>query len=439
MMVKYYVLDTNVLLHDSLSIYKFDDNVVVLCISVLEELDSFKTGDGVLNRNARQVSRELDKLRQQGDLIQGVSLPNGGKLIISVISQEIISKIPAELSRDKVDNCLLATAKYLTELREKSDEQVVLVTKDINLRVKAGGLRVKTEDYRSEKIDHTHLYDGHSETVMTADQMSQLFDRGIVTNDPYFPNECITVRDVANPSHTVLAIYKQGVIRALPKLDQISRITPKNREQTFALHLLLDDSVPLVTISGAAGTGKSLMALAVGLSKVQSGVYTRMLVSKPTMPMGGSKNDLGFLPGSLSEKLTPWLAPIKDNLDVICNYKHDKKTKRSAYDDLEEQGLIQAESLAHIRGRSLPKQYIWVDEAQNMSPSEVKTVLTRIGEGSKCILSGDPTQIDSSYLDSGSNGLSLVVERFKESDLSAHITLSKTERSPLSELAARLL
>jgi PhoH-like ATPase len=435
---KHFVLDTNVAINDPLALGKFKTGNVVVCpISLIEELDKLKQGSSTIASSARAFSRNLDKLRELGSLLDGVTLPSGGIVKVSLITQDILDKIPAELCRDKVDNAILATA---LDLRDKGHHAVV-VSNDTNLRLKAGSMGLEAESYEADKVEYSDLYTGHADVMVSGEQLAEFFSHGIYL-EGYNENQCLTLHAEHNLNQTGLGIIKGGFVKPLSKeaTNGVSKVRPLNREQQFALALLLDDDIPLITINGRSGCGKSLLTLAAGLAKVQEGVYSRMLVSKPTIAMGGSHNEIGYLPGELRSKLDPWLAPIKDNLDIICGIDPARnKSKRSMFDDLEEQGLIQAEALGFIRGRSLQKQFFWIDEASNINPSEAKALLTRIGEGSRIVLTGDPEQIDSPYLNSDNNGLSVIIEKFRESKLAGTITLQKGVRSALSEAASKLL
>ncbi|MGB3573477.1 MAG: PhoH family protein [Phormidesmis sp.] len=454
-MKKIYVLDTNVLLHDPNAMLRFEDNEVVLPITTIEELDRFKKRPEETGRNARQTSRMLDKLRQQGSLTAGIALGNGGKLRVVLCQRETLETLPAELKADGGDNAILAVA---LEVKQRCDCPVVMVSKDTNMRIKADTLGLTAEDYETDKIDVEDLYTGMGEMLVSAEQMSSLFQDG-GTNLPnltpkgsakegapkgkFFPNQALTLVDVNNPSHTALAIMRaDGQLIPLAKMpyNGISRIHARNREQRFALSLLLDDSIPLVTLVGKAGTGKTLLAIAAGLQKVtEEKRYTRLLISRPVVPMG---KDIGYLPGDMTEKLTPWMQPLYDNFDLIFNTQ-DTTAKpahwRRGHEDLMEMGLLQIEALTYIRGRTIPKQFFVIDEAQNLTPHEVKTILTRAGEGTKIVLTGDTAQIDNPYVDAASNGLTYVIERFRNEPLAGHITLYQGERSDLAAQAAALL
>lgn len=441
-MKKIFVLDTNVLLHDPSAIFRFEDNEVVLPMTVIEELDRFKKKPEVTGRNARQASRMLDELRQHGHLIEGVAIKGGGSLRVAVCNRDTLRDLPAELESDRGDNAILAMAR---ELKRQCQCPVVLVSKDINLRIKADALGLDAEDYKTDKVDLEELYSGTAEIGVTAEQIAQLFELGgIVLPGKFYPNQALTLVDVTNPNHTALAIVQgdSGKVAPLGKLPRsgISRIHSRNREQSFAFDLLLQDSIQLVTLVGTAGTGKTLLAIAAGLQKVaDEHLYNRLLISRPVVPMG---RDIGYLPGDINEKLTPWMQPLYDNFDLIFGTQNPEGKPvywRRGHQELIERGLLQIEPLTYIRGRTIPQQFLIVDEAQNLTPHEVKTILTRAGEGTKVVLTGDPDQIDNPYVDAASNGLTYVVEKFKGEPLAGHITLCKGERSPLAERSALLL
>ncbi|BAU67257.1 hypothetical protein STA3757_46680 [Stanieria sp. NIES-3757] len=441
-MKKTFVLDTNVLLHDPNAIFRFEDNDVVLPMTIIEELDLFKKQPEMTGRNARQVSRSLDQLRKQGHLTKPIMLDHGGTLLVALCNRETLATLPPELEGDLADNTILAVA---LQYKQKCQCPVVLISKDTNLRIKADALGLDAQDYQTDKVDIQELYTGVTELMVSSEEINQFFHNGklpVVTE--LLPNEAVTLVDAANPSHTALGIIDAAGKEVLPLIklstSGVSRIHPRNREQKFALDLLLRDSVPLVTLVGKAGTGKTLLAIAAGLQKVaDEKVYSRLLISRPVVPMG---KDIGYLPGDIKEKLTPWMQPLYDNFDLIFGTQDlsDKpKHWRRGYEDLIELGLLQIEPLTYIRGRTIPQQFLIIDEAQNLTPHEVKTIITRAGEGTKIVLTGDPDQIDNPYIDAASNGLIYLVERFKREPLAGHITLSKGERSSLAERAAILL
>jgi PhoH-like ATPase len=441
-MKKTFVLDTNVLLHDPSAIHRFEDNEVVLPITIIEELDRFKKRQDETGSNARQVSRLLDKLRQKGSLTEGIHLESDGMVRVALCRRETLKELPLELEGDKDDNEILAVA---LEQKRNCQCPVVLISKDTNLRIKADTLGLAAEDYETDKIDIEGLYSGMSEVLVGAESFSELFQSGSLTLEgKYYANQAITLIDVTNPSHTALGIVDSSSKRVVPLAKMphagISRIHTRNREQQFAMNLLLNDAISLVTLVGKAGTGKTLLAIAAGVHKtVEEHIYSRLLISRPIVPMG---RDIGYLPGDIKEKLNPWMQPLFDNFDLIFGTQ-DPTGKpsywRRGHEELMERGLLQIEALTYIRGRTLPKQFLVVDEAQNLTPHEVKTILTRAGEGTKVILTGDIAQIDNPYVDSASNGLAYVVERFKDDPLAAHILLQRGERSALAERATVLL
>ncbi|MBE9030226.1 PhoH family protein [filamentous cyanobacterium LEGE 11480] len=442
-MGKVYVLDTNVLLHDPNAMLRFEDNDVVLPMTIIEELDRFKKQPETTGRNARQVSRMLDRLHNGGHLTSGVTLDNGGSLRVALCDRETLRGLPAELEGDRGDNEILAVA---LELRHECDCDVVLVSKDTNLRIKADALGLSAEDYETDKVDISDLYTGTSEVFADSEVFNALFKTGRaeLTDQGLCPNQAVMLVDQSNPAHTALAMMDSlgQAVRPIIKLPHggISRVSARNREQKFAFDLLLNDDIPLVTLVGKAGTGKTLLAIAAGLTKVaDEHQYSRLLISRPVVPMG---KDIGYLPGDVNEKLTPWMQPLYDNFDLIFGTQENQDKSgvwRRGHEELMEMGLLQIEALTYIRGRTLPKQFLIVDEAQNLTPHEVKTILTRAGEGTKIILTGDPDQIDNPYVDAASNGLTYIVERFKGEPLAGHMTFVKGERSALAERATQLL
>jgi PhoH-like ATPase len=431
---KNFVVDTNVLLHDPRSLFGFGDNNVVVPIYVIEEIDNFKRDLSTLGRNARQVSRYLDEFRELGNLRQGVSLaPEKGTLRVLFTERQI----PGELvDRHSADNKILAVALDLRE-RER-DLPTVFVSKDTNLRIRADALGVKTANYQNQSVQLDNLKPGVIELVHPA--LDGFWSSGEIEVDDgrLYPNLCVMLRSADDEKRTALGrCVGEGKIRrvAVPT-EGIMGVRPRNREQTFALDLLLDDSVRLVTLVGAAGTGKTLLALAAGLKRcVQHGAFTRLLVSRPIIPLG---RDLGFLPGDVDEKLGPWMKPIFDNLEFLL-LSGGKRRGLPELDEMMTSGIIEVEPLTYIRGRSLPQQYVIVDEAQNLTPHEVKTIVTRCGEGTKIVLTGDPFQIDNPYVDSATNGLTYAANRMHAEPLVGHIVLTKGERSALANLAAAKL
>ena len=455
-MRKTFVLDTNVLLHDPAALTRFEDNNILIPIEVVEEIDRFKRDPAEKGRNARQVSRLLDGLRAQGNLADGV--PNGeqgGTLKVVFCRAETLSQLPPELKAGNGDNNILAVALEEQRLQAVlgSKPPVVLVTKDTNLRIKADAVGLIAQDYTSDRVAISDLYPGFCEVWVDAEQMDRvklppgLAVEGLVVEAPLQANEGVTLIDRAQPAHTLLARYNAGStslqpLHRAPKA-KLGRIQSRNREQTFALDLLLDPEIQLITLVGKAGTGKTLLALAAGLHQVaDERLYERLLVTRPVISLG---KEIGFLPGDLEEKMGPWMQPIIDNLDFLLGGGEaagrggSNRAPRSNWTDLKGMGLLDVEAISYIRGRSIPRQFMVVDEAQNLTPHEVKTIVTRVGEGTKIVLTGDPYQIDNPYVDAESNGLTWLVERFKGQPLAGHVTLQRGERSELAELAANLL
>jgi PhoH-like ATPase len=432
-MSRIYVLDTNVLLHDPRSIHRFQEHEVVIPIWVIEEVDRFKRDVSDLGRNAREVSRELDRLRLKGPLSSGVALETGGTL--RVVVERVDNDLPPSIREGSADNLILSVALYY----RRQGRDVVFVTKDTNLRIKADALGVPAEDYETDKVQIDELYGGWRTLSVPRKTLDALFSKKSIANEwPLHPNEMALLVDEENPSHTALAkhVPAENALHPVEEAKPLWGITPRNKEQRFAVDLLLNDQIPLVTLVGKAGTGKTLLALAVGLHKVSDQqVYQRLLVTRPIFPMG---RDIGFLPGELEEKLKPWMQPIFDNLELLLNLSYSNRG-HDAYRELVDQRILQIEALTYIRGRSIPSQYMIIDEAQNLTPHEVKTIITRAGENTKVILTGDPYQIDNPYIDSSSNGLTYVVERFKDQPLAGHMTLARGERSDLAEIAANVL
>lgn len=438
-MKKNYILDTNVLLHDPNSLLKFEDNNVLLPIEVIEEIDRFKRESTELGQNARAVSRMLDGFRGTGQLNEGVPLPNGGHLRIAFQKEKNGHNGHAVFTHDSVDNRILSLAFGIKKAQPKG--QTILVSKDINLRIKADALGLLAEDYENDRILLKDLYTGMIELTVSPEKIASFRAQGELElngGKQYFPNEYCTLLDETNPKRTALSKVDSGGTKLVPILDSregIWGIKPRNREQHFAFDALLDDGVKLVTLMGKAGTGKTLLAMAAGLKRtVMDREFRRLVVARPTISMG---KELGFLPGSLEEKLAPWMQPIHDALEMLSDLNMGHEHRRSG--DLMRSGSIVVEALSYIRGRSIANQFMIIDEAQNLTPLEAKTIITRVGHGTKIVLTGDPYQIDNPYVDSSSNGFNYVVSRFRTEAIAAHIELQKGERSELAELAANIL
>ncbi len=435
--MKNYILDTNVLLHDPHSLLCFKDNAVLIPIEVIEEVDRFKRESTELGQNARTVSRSLDALRAKGHLNKGVRLENGGKL--RIIFHGRGDDPDSVFGNNSVDNRILNLALAIQKAEPKIP--AILVSKDVNLRLKADIVGLEAEDYESDRVPLTDLYTGMFDLNIPADKMARFRAEGELDlngHGKFSPNEFCTLTEETNPKRTALAKVDQAAAKLVPILDcreGIWGIKPRNREQHFAFDALLDDRIKLVTLMGKAGTGKTLLAMAAGLKRtVMDREFRRLIVARPTVPVG---REIGFLPGTLEEKLNPWMQPIHDALELLSDLNMGTDHRRST--DLMRSGTIVVEALSYIRGRSIAHQFMVIDEAQNLTPLEVKTIITRVGQGTKIIFTGDPYQIDNPYVDSTSNGFNYIVSKFRHQSISAHIELQKGERSELAELAANLL
>lgn len=438
-MKKIYILDTNVLLHDPNSLLNFQDNEVLIPIEVLEEIDRFKRESSELGQNARMVSRMLDGFRENGHLNEGVPLPNGGSLKIVFPKTAKNGSEKTFFAATSMDNRILNQAAAIKKSRPKT--QTILVSKDINLRIKADAIGLLAEDYETDRVLITDLYTGTIEMTVSPAKISAFKTNGELELNggaQYFPNEFCTLLDETNPKRAVLGKVDITGKKLVPIVDcreGVWGIRPRNREQQFAFDALLDDRVKLVTLMGKAGTGKTLLAMAAGLKRtVLDREFRRLVVARPTISMG---KELGFLPGSLDEKLAPWMQPIHDALELLSDLNMGQEHRRSA--DLMRSGSIVVEALSYIRGRSIAGQFMIIDEAQNLTPLEAKTIITRVGNGTKVVFTGDPYQIDNPYVDSSSNGFNYIVSRFRTQAIAAHVELQKGERSELAELAANIL
>lgn len=439
-MKKIFVLDTNVLLNNPYAIYTFEDNEVIIPLAVLEEIDSLKTKNSDLGFNARETSRILEEVRTQGNLHDGVKLENGGIIKIFINGK---LRLPEGLSSSKMDNRIVSTALHIKD--ENPSKEVIMISDDINLRLICDAYGLKAEEHNSTRLKEEDIYSGFKEQFLPAELIDLFYQNDHLTAadladskldfEQLYVNEFLQLTASDQNKKTALARYDgKELVKLRYNEQQPAKIRALNREQQFAFELLLDDEIKLVTISGQAGTGKTLIALAAGLNKVvDQGNYSKLLVARPIIPMG---KELGFLPGDLEEKMAPWMQPIFDNLDFIV---HRNKDSRFAYQNLLNSELIQIEALTYIRGRSIPDQFIVIDEAQNLSLHEVKTIVTRAGEGTKLIFTGDPNQIDNPYLNLHKNGLNYLAHKFHEQKIAGHITLKEGERSELAEVASQLL
>ncbi len=437
-MKKVFVVDTNVLLHNAQALTVFADNEVVIPIDVLEELDHFKDKPTDLGRNAREAARMLDHLRMKGSIVDGVIVNEAGGTVRVEIRSELCTE--TGLREDKPDNRILSVACRL----KQAGRNVIFVSKDINSRIKAEALGVKAMDFEKQKVNFDEFYTGWRTMRVPGADIDAFYETGrlVLNNGRLHPNEFVLLQDEADGKHSALGRYVKRA-NAVTKLAFAGAktwgISARNVQQQMSMELLLDDSIQLVTLVGQAGTGKTLLALAAALQKVvEEHAYEKILVSRPIMPLG---RDIGYLPGSKDEKLHEWMNPIFDNLKYLLSVKRLEKMTGldKMANSLMDGGVMELEAITYIRGRSIPRQFIIVDEAQNLTPHEVKTIISRVGEKSKMVLTGDAYQIDNPYLDSSSNGLTYTAERMKDQELFGHVMLAKSERSALASLAAEML
>jgi PhoH-like ATPase len=439
---KTFVLDTNVILHDSTCIHQFKDNNIVIPITVIEEIDHFKRGSQVINLNAREFARTLDTLTGSALFDGGISLGKGKGKVKIAITKGLNDEIREIFREDTPDHRILSTA-YELRKKESTKDSVILVSKDVNLRMKAKAIGILAEDYTTDRISLEELYSGKGTLEdFDDDLLTKIFQvpfqipsQKVLKADKneYHPNKFYVIR---NASRSVLA-YLDQEMKTVEKIDKnyIYGIKPRNAEQTFAVSALINNKIPLVTITGKAGTGKTLLALAAALFVKKD--FRQIYVARPVIPL--SNKDIGFLPGDVDSKLAPYMQPLWDNLKVIQDQFPDTDKHHLQINQMIKDEKLIVEPLSYIRGRSLQRIYFIVDEAQNLTPHEIKTIITRVGEGTKIVFTGDIYQIDHPYLDSQSNGLSYLIETFKGQKLYAHINLEKGERSELAELASNLL
>jgi len=439
---KTYVIDTSVYLSDANCLFRFKNNDIVIPLKVLEEIDKHKKRQDSVGFNARLIIKHLDALRAKGSLYKGLRIDKGlGMLRVANASKDL----PNDLDFNVPDHQILSVAFH--ESKENEKRKVIVVSRDINMRVIADSIGLISEDYETNSIveDKDKVYEGYTELVVDDEFIEQLYsgedmhlEEELVSKQRLSlqPNQFIMLISSANPKKTALSRfidYKSPLRKVSSKVEAASfGIKPRNKEQSFAFDLLFDDDIPLVTLIGRAGSGKTLMAIAAGLEQTigfGDHKYKKLVVSRPVQPLG---KDIGFLPGTMEEKMMPWLMPISDNLEFILGNKQMFKSYL-------EKGTIEIEALTYIRGRSISNAFIIIDEAQNLTAHEVKTIITRVGENTKVILTGDIEQIDNIYTNETSNGLTYAIERFKTSHLSGHITFKKGERSKIATLASQLL
>ncbi len=441
---KVYIIDTSVCLTDSSCIYHYGSDNIIIPMKVLEEIDKHKKRQDSVGANARSIIREFDILREKGSLQDGVSLGEGkGTLYVSRVP---ITRIPEDLNKADADHIIMTAA--LIEKEDNPDKDVRLVSRDINMRVMTDSLGIESEDYVENQIIQVRsdLYTGYDRIMVSDWDIDSLYEKGYITLESIDidykveENQSIMLYSDMNEKKTALTRHKKGNLVKTRDVNKkgVWGVKPRNKEQVFALDMLMDPSISLVSLVGRAGSGKTLMAIAAGISQTiqdpfkpeDAPIYNRLVISRPIQPMG---KDIGYLPGTLEEKMHPWLKPIQDNLQYILG--NDKAT----LEEYMEKGIIEVEALTYIRGRSIANAYIIIDEAQNLTVHEIKTILTRVGDNTKIILTGDVEQIDNIYVDETSNGLVHTVEKFKEHDIAGHITLLKGERSKLATLASDIL
>lgn len=439
---KIYVIDTSVYLTDFSSLRAFEDNDIVIPFKVLEEIDKHKKRQDAVGSNARNIIRALDELREIGSLHNGVSMGEGfGTVTARSYDPQLI---PLDWDVEDPDNQIIATA--LTVKGENPESKVTLVSRDINLRVKCDSIGLATDDYQASQVIESldEIYSGYTEMVVK-DSVIEDFYNG---EDVFIPkeeeglngNQFLVMSSEINEKKSALARFKNynSPLIKIPNKRRVWGISPRNKEQTYAIELLMDPSISLVSLVGKAGSGKTLCAIAAGLEQTlddhpmssQRSIYTRLIVSRPVEPLG---KDIGFLPGTMEEKMEPWLKPIQDNLKFLMV---DDSVTLQEYMDM---GKIEVEALTYIRGRSIANAFIIIDEAQNLTKHELKTIVTRVGEGTKLILTGDVEQIDNIYIDERTNGLTYAVEKMKEHEITGHVTLKKGERSAIATLGSKIL
>jgi len=456
-----FVLDTNVLLSDPNSIFSFEEHNVIIPMVVLEELDRHKSRPDEVGKNARQITRTLDNLRVRGSLIQGIQLKEGGTLSVVANDPSWSKKIPTDLQSDKPDNLIIAFALNYKD--------ATLVSKDINVRIKCDSLGIKCEDYLKLRVaDDPQKFFRGVEVIEVGEELVDYFYLNgkvelpdqVLKGQQLYPNQIVVLKNVVDGQTVKSAIAKctdpKQPLVPIAKIEHAYGLKPRNKEQSFSLDLLFDENIKLLTLVGPSGTGKTLLALAAALEQLKGlgdsnmAKYDKLIVTRPVQPVG---KDIGFLPGTMQEKMEPWIAPVRDNLNFLMDSRRNrpKKTRPGGgppvgikSDDvylqiMQEKGLIEIEAITFIRGRSIPNAFIVIDEAQNLSMHELKTIITRVGDNTKIVLTGDIEQIDNVHVDVFTNGLSYAVEKFKDYPIAGHVTLLKGERSELATLASKIL
>jgi PhoH-like ATPase len=428
---KSFILDTSVLLYDKDSIHSFPENDVIIPLVVLDEVDRFKEKSGILGEYARYVNRYLDDLRDRGSLHEGISLASGQTIRVEI---NHYGNVPHGLDPLSADNRIIAVAH---ELSKSLDQKVTVITKDINFRVKCDALGIYSEDYYKDRIisSENQIYSGQKQISLSRSSIDKFHKNGslkisdIREEYDFYPNQFVVGKGQQGAGSLLGMVKDDEIVSLKCDLWDAVSVNPRNKEQKFALDLLTRDDIPLVTMTGIAGSGKTFLTLMAALSGLNQGRYERIIFTRSIQTVG---KDIGYLPGDIKEKMNPWMAPVVDN------FRHAFKDV-SYFDLMQENGQVEVAPMSFIRGRTFSNSFLIVDESQNASIHELKTVITRMGEGSKIVLLGDIEQIDTPYIDSLSNGLTIVTEKFKSKDLAGHITLIKGERSKLATLASRVI
>ena len=432
-MRKNYVIDANVLIHDPHSVFRFVDNVVIIPVGVIRELDRFKREQTDRGVSARQVIRILDGLRGERSLSDGIDLEGGGRLCVYCDPERAMAN-----DNLHADTELLRTAHAIRE--KEPATPVVIVTKDISLRIRADAAGLRAEDYESDSVPLADVYSGQAEIGVSLEQFGDFRATGelALSDSRLAPNEYVLLKgpDTSKNGSALGRYDGRGKLKALTIEESLWGIKPRNKEQYFAFDALLDENIKLVTLLGKAGTGKTLIAMAAALHlALKKKRYRGMLVCRPVVPVG---RDIGYLPGDVGQKLDPWMKPVADTVEFLLDSGGAVKGHNDV-DALIGSGVIEIQPLTYIRGRSIANRFAVIDEAQNLTPLEVKTIITRMGTAAKIVLTGDPYQIDNPYVDGNSNGFTYLVNRFRDQEIAAHVELRKGERSQLAELAANLL
>lgn len=444
-MKKNYIIDTNVMIHDPYFLYKFQDNNVIIPLICIEELDKLKNAKGITGYHCREALRVINRFRTKlNNLEEGVSLDNGGMLMVEMNHMDF-TNMPDALDANKNDNKILAIVWNLKQVNDRKNEQTILVSKDLAMSIKADSLGIEAQDYQNDKVDITQLYEGYEEIFLTSEAIGEIYKEGLPIEflpegNLTYENHFIHAKDVSDNSHQTLAKISNAKVVPLEHVKKVTYgLKPLNREQKFAIELLLDESVRLVTLTGGAGSGKTIMSMAAALELYFAGKYNKIILVRPVIPAG---EDIGFLPGTEEEKLKPWMGSFYDSIESLLYMKGKynkgmEQTTENFVEQLKKSGAIEIKTFNYMRGRTLDRSIVIVDEAQQITPHLAKLMLTRAGNDSKFIFLGDPTdnQIDSVLVDAKSNGLVYIIDKMKGYDITGHVSLKHVERSELAMLA----